>query len=426
MQPYSKDKFLEALDRVNECRFKILDMYNDTLYADDWDEHTVRAFSEALDEYSRNVELIQEWLPSINWTDLQKRDAFLKRFKETLLDDKFSYNLLKVRHDAYLVYRTNRKSLISQLNDVVGFVKQKANKNNKEVFNWFNDRCAKIPMYDNKNSDGQVTVNKYPVLRDWFLSNRVNITDEINDDMKIESHYEQSECLQIFKKYVQCRQAVFNIFNMITSKSNINGYQKWHNVLDAFCEADIKDIQLEKLYNAANSENDFITTDDYQQEMDDKSWNLKGIYESKDWWEIDWRVKCAGDPEKRISYKRMKQDIQGINMVNDQANVCKIIHNGKAVFAGANFYPNDIIEICPTKNIDKTSLYTKDMRDIVFEVKPNEEWVLPFGYCQYYDIDNTGDTANCTFLWDPITRNIVIKALRNIKKHEKLILKTIN
>ena len=35
-------------------------------------------------------------------------------------------------------------------------------------------------------------------------------------------------------------------------------------------------------------------------------------------------------------------------------------------------FPGDIIEICPTKQIDKSALYSKDMRDIVFEVERNE------------------------------------------------------
>jgi len=44
---------------------------------------------------------------------------------------------------------------------------------------------------------------------------------------------------------------------MITSTNKINGYDKWHNILDSYCSADLRDIQLEKLYNAANTEDEF-------------------------------------------------------------------------------------------------------------------------------------------------------------------------
>ena len=118
-----------------------------------------------------------------------------------------------------------------------------------------------------------------------------------------------------------------------------------------------------------------------------------------------------------------KKNIKHIDMIGRNQNKCQIYSDGNSVYANAKFYPEDIIEICPTKQIDKSSLYSRDMRDIVFEVIPNTQYVIPFGYCQYYDIlCNNFDEANCDYLWDPITKTIIIKAIKKILKDEKLIL----
>ena len=109
-------------------------------------------------------------------------------------------------------------------------------------------------------------------------------------------------------------------------------------------------------------------------------------------------------------------------MIPTNVNQCKIYTDGYSVYANSKFYANDIIEICPTKRIDKSSLYSRDVRDIIFEVIPNEYYVIPFGYCQYYDIKNGHNTPNCDYLWDPISQTIVIKAITKINKYDKLIL----
>ena len=61
------------------------------------------------------------------------------------------------------------------------------------------------------------------------------------------------------------------------------------------------------------------------------------------------------------------------------------------------------------------------MRESVFEVVPNEEWVLPYGYCKFYLSDHLGD-GNCNYIWDPANRVIVIKAINKIPKYSKLLL----
>lgn len=118
-----------------------------------------------------------------------------------------------------------------------------------------------------------------------------------------------------------------------------------------------------------------------------------------------------------------KKHIKKIDMIPTDVNKCRISSDGMNVYANANFYPGDIIEICPTKAIDKAALYSKDMRDIVFEVIPNDYYVVPFGYCQFYAIVNKENPeANCDFLWDDAKRTIIIKALSRIPANSKLIL----
>ena len=121
--------------------------------------------------------------------------------------------------------------------------------------------------------------------------------------------------------------------------------------------------------------------------------------------------------------QRDKKNIKKIDMIPTNKNICNIYSDGYSVYANINYYPNDIIEICPTREIDRSSLYSRDMRNIVFEVIPNEQYVIPFGYCQYYDIINNDNLIpNCDYLWDPIAKTIVIKALTKILKNEKLVL----
>lgn len=199
----------------------------------------------------------------------------------------------------------------------------------------------------------------------------------------------------------------------MVSNNNINGYEKWHNRFIDYCDATLSKGQIEMLINATDTENQFVEADDYQNIMDEETWEAKGIYES---W-FDDNLEYYQSHKERYN----KSKINKINMVPTNANQCRVICDGKNVYANATFYPGDIIEICPTKKIDKSALYSKDMRDSVFEVVPNEEWVLPYGYCRFYLSDHLGD-GNCNYIWDPVNRVIVIKAINKIPKYSKLLL----
>ena len=117
--------------------------------------------------------------------------------------------------------------------------------------------------------------------------------------------------------------------------------------------------------------------------------------------------------------------IQKIEVLSDDVNQCKIYFKDGNVYSMEKFYPRDIIEICPVKYVDKSSLYSKDMRDIIFEVTPYEEYVIPFGYCQFYatSTNDYDDEPNCDYIWDPNAKTIIIRATKRIPKNTKLILK---
>lgn len=121
--------------------------------------------------------------------------------------------------------------------------------------------------------------------------------------------------------------------------------------------------------------------------------------------------------------KKDKRHIRKIDMIGTDVNRCQVYLYNNSVYANADFYPGDIIEVCPTKPIEKGLLFSRDIRDIVFEVVPNEEYVIPFGYCQYYDIPSRKDPySNCTYMWDVNARVVVIRAKTKILKDSKLVL----
>ena len=120
---------------------------------------------------------------------------------------------------------------------------------------------------------------------------------------------------------------------------------------------------------------------------------------------------------------RTPDAICSIDMVPTDRYVCKVTCDGQNVFAAHKFNKFDIIELCPCRIIDKSALYSKDIRDIVFEVVPNEKYVIPMGYCQYYDVtDSFEKEPNCDYEWDANKECITIRALKKIAKGDKLII----
>ena len=404
--------FKSALMEIADAHEKILDLYEYTLYEDTWTETTITKFEELLDKYNTNLSQIQSMLPSIDWKSEAIKHEFMRVYKELIKADADSWNRVYARHNNYLRYRTNRRSIISQIADIIGGVKNTKDANYQDIFKYFNNRCADIRLYDNSNKS-----DKQDVLSKWLKPHLNEVMDEMKDRGIFNGAIDSVDIFKVFRIYVKCRKLAYAIFNLMTSNSEFNGYNRWHNQFINYCDANLNDKQLEQLMNAVNSENQFENVDDYQNIMDEESWEKKGIYES---W-LDDSLEYYHSHKDRYN----KSKINKINMIPTNANQCRVSCDGNYVYANTTFYPGDIIEICPTKNIDKSSLYSRDMRDSVFEVIPNKKWVLPFGYCRYYLHDVALEEQNCTYIWDPIKNVIVIKAINKIPKYSKLFLKFI-
>ena len=106
-------------------------------------------------------------------------------------------------------------------------------------------------------------------------------------------------------------------------------------------------------------------------------------------------------------------------MASTDINKCKVCCDGKFVYANATFYPGDIVEVCPTRRINNSALYSDDVQKIVFEVVPRSVYIIPFGYCQYYSIiSDTHPVANCDYKWDEMNNVIIIFAIEKINKYD--------
>lgn len=123
-----------------------------------------------------------------------------------------------------------------------------------------------------------------------------------------------------------------------------------------------------------------------------------------------------------VEKKSDKSVIKKISMIPKNANVCKVYTDGMDVYAATRFYPGDIVEICPARPVTKQALYDRDVRQMVFEVDKDNTYVIPLGYCQYYQLSDEMKPANVDYMWDPNQSAIIITALKDIRKGDVLIL----
>lgn len=418
-------KFRDTLITIADIHDKITDMWYGSLYEDDWDDSKMNEFEDQLTIYNKNLDYIKNNIQNVEWNSESIKREFTKYFNEVLNDDAKVWNRVYARHNNYLRYRSNRKSIVLQLGEILdgGFKSGKDNID-ENIFKYFNNKCANERLYlpvkkiivQNKGKDYKEVLRdkKVNLSFNWFKSHLTQISNDLKDLGILKGSVDAVYIRTIFDKYVKARKYAYAIFNLMTSNSEYNGYDKWHNKFIDYCDANLNGRQLEQLINAVGSEKQFEEVDDYQNIFDEESWERRGLYES---W-FDESLEYYQSHKDRYN----KAKIHKINMVPTNANQCRVTCDGINVYANATFYPGDIIEICPTKKIDKSALYSRDMRESVFEVVPNEEWVLPYGYCRYYLSDAIDKEANCTYIWDPIKRVIVIKAINKIPKYSKLLL----
>lgn len=123
-----------------------------------------------------------------------------------------------------------------------------------------------------------------------------------------------------------------------------------------------------------------------------------------------------------LEQQRDKNLVKDIDAVSKDAHMCRVRANSEHVWAGADFHIGDIIERCPVHEISQSALYSRDMRDIAFSIGRGR-YVVPMGYVQFYDIlDSFNLEANCDWKFDFKRNELVIQAIKRIKKGDKLIL----
>lgn len=93
------------------------------------------------------------------------------------------------------------------------------------------------------------------------------------------------------------------------------------------------------------------------------------------------------------------------------------------VYSTRIFVPGDIVEECPVQLIGTDALYSRDIRDISFEIDPEKRlYGIPYGLANIYrNSDDSHTDGNIDYEYDPKEGLIRIYALRKIRKNEELI-----
>lgn len=120
---------------------------------------------------------------------------------------------------------------------------------------------------------------------------------------------------------------------------------------------------------------------------------------------------------------RDKSELRHCDMIPTDHLQCNVRFAGKSIYSNCRFRPGCIIEVCPVRRVSPTALYSKEVRDMAFEVVPGEEYVIPLGYCQYYDVvSKKFPEANCAYEWDAHRRCIIVRAITDISKDTVLVI----
>ena len=231
-----------------------------SLYEEDWDDVKIREFENLLSDYNQNLDYIKSCIPNIQWNSESNKKEFIRIYNEVLNADGKSWNRVYVRHNNYRRYRTNRKSIILQICDVLGGLKNNKDTNYQGIFKYFNDRLANVKLYDNTD----LSDRKFNLDDAWLKKHLNGIMDDLKDSAVFNSGaIDGRDIFKVFHVYVKCRKLAYAIFNLMTSNSDYNGYDKWHNRFIDYCDANLNNRQLEQLINAVDSENQFEEVDDY-------------------------------------------------------------------------------------------------------------------------------------------------------------------
>lgn len=131
----------------------------------------------------------------------------------------------------------------------------------------------------------------------------------------------------------------------------------------------------------------------------------------------------AGSDDSREKYKITKTDIKRISLWNCETPAKAVYTDGK-MLAGKYFMMGDVIERCPIKYMHEDDLYSKNIRDNVFPIDPeNGLYAFPLGNALCYRNSNeAGKPGNITYEFDDSTDCLVFTALKKIHKGDELVL----
>jgi len=103
----------------------------------------------------------------------------------------------------------------------------------------------------------------------------------------------------------------------------------------------------------------------------------------------------------------------------------KIELKDNRMFATNVFVADDIVEECPVYLLGTQDLYSPRIRDIAFEIDPeNRLYGIPMGFANYYrTTDDVRKPGNIDYTYDPKEGIIRFYAIRKIHKGDELILK---
>lgn len=114
-----------------------------------------------------------------------------------------------------------------------------------------------------------------------------------------------------------------------------------------------------------------------------------------------------------------------VHDIRPKVNVVYSNRGGEArVSAGRDFFPGDIIEVCPVKIMEEKDLYSRNIRDSVFPLDKKERiFGLPLGHaiCYRNDMDAKGLEGNVRYEYNENDGTITIIATRRIRKGNELL-----
>lgn len=127
---------------------------------------------------------------------------------------------------------------------------------------------------------------------------------------------------------------------------------------------------------------------------------------------------------KMINSIPVKKDnlIKGVELWNNHRRLNQIKCLRDKVIANTKFFKGDIVEAAPVVLLSHEDLYTKNIRDIVFDISPGK-FGIPLGYSSKYRTSaETRNEPNIDYMYDIENNELIFITTKNIEKGEELII----